>query len=299
MKPPDRFHHRFIMVCSLLLLMVLFPALAFGSSHPDITTESLPDGTVGIAYSATLAGTGGTPPITWGIVSWTPERLPGLSLNSATGEISGTPTATGIFIFEGLAEDAFARTTTKPLSITIHAQEAPTITTNSLPGGTVGAAYSQTLAATGSPAAMAWSVFGNLPAGLSLNPATGEIHGTPTTAGSSTFTITASNGVQPDATQTFTLTVTAKPGGGGAVVLADFVPLAEGSGHEQAVVVNCREWANVRSGPGTEYEIIGRVHPGEWISLLQWNWDETWCNILYDGESRLGWLHYAFIRPVK
>ena len=70
---------------------------------------------------------------------------------------------------------------------------APTITTESLPNGTVGTAYSQTLAATGSDT-ITWSInSGSLPDGLSLNSDTGEITGTPTTANSYSFTVKAEN----------------------------------------------------------------------------------------------------------
>ena len=70
---------------------------------------------------------------------------------------------------------------------------APTITTESLPDGTVGTAYSQTLAATGSDT-ITWSVTnGSLPDGLTLNTNTGEITGTPTTASSYPFTVKAEN----------------------------------------------------------------------------------------------------------
>ena len=69
----------------------------------------------------------------------------------------------------------------------------PTITTTSLPNGTVGTYYEQKLTADGTEP-ITWSISnGNLPAGLSLNEDTGEISGTPTAAGSNTFTITAEN----------------------------------------------------------------------------------------------------------
>jgi hypothetical protein len=62
-----------------------------------ITTTSLPAATVGVAYSATLAATGGTPPYTWSIAS---GALPaGLTLAPSTGQISGTATATGTSSF--------------------------------------------------------------------------------------------------------------------------------------------------------------------------------------------------------
>src|ERR1700741_4445351 len=57
-----------------------------------ITTNSLPGGTAGVAYSATqLAVTGGVSPYSWNVVSGLPN---GLSL-STTGVLSGTPTASG------------------------------------------------------------------------------------------------------------------------------------------------------------------------------------------------------------
>ncbi len=62
------------------------------------------------------------------------------------------------------------------------------ITTASLPGATVGTAYSATLAASGGAAPLVWSATG-LPAGLSLNAATGEISGTPTGAGAASVTV--------------------------------------------------------------------------------------------------------------
>jgi hypothetical protein len=62
------------------------------------------------------------------------------------------------------------------------------VTTASLPGATVGTAYSATLAASGGAAPLVWSATG-LPAGLSLNTATGEISGTPTGAGVASVTV--------------------------------------------------------------------------------------------------------------
>ena len=87
-------------------------------SSPSVTTSSLPNGTVGVAYSQTLAATGGTTPYTWTIASGT---LPaGLTLSSG-GVISGTPTTAGgptSVTFQ--VTDSTSATATKSLSITIN-----------------------------------------------------------------------------------------------------------------------------------------------------------------------------------
>ena len=86
---------------------------------PNITTTSLPQGTVGVAYSATLMASGGKKPYTWSISA---GSLPaGLVLNASTGVISGMPTGSGTFNFTVKVTDAEkpAASTTKALSITV------------------------------------------------------------------------------------------------------------------------------------------------------------------------------------
>ena len=86
-----------------------------------ITTTSLTNGTVNAAYSATLAASGGTLPYTWSIAS---GGLPtGLTLNAASGAITGTPTTAGVSNFTAQVSDASSpvQTATKALSITIAA----------------------------------------------------------------------------------------------------------------------------------------------------------------------------------
>ena len=83
-------------------------------------------------------------------------------------------------------------------TISENAAAAPTITTDTLPGGKVGEAYSQTLSATGTTP-ITWGIdSGNLPAGLTLDEATGEISGTPTAAGTASFTVKATNSAGSD-----------------------------------------------------------------------------------------------------
>ena len=90
----------------------------------------------------------------------------------------------------------------------IEGSQPPKITTASLPNGEVGTAYSQTLAATGNDT-ITWSVSGTLPAGLTLN-SDGTITGTPTTANTYNFTVTATNDSGSDSKE-YTLTIDPKP----------------------------------------------------------------------------------------
>ena len=88
------------------------------------------------------------------------------------------------------------------------AEQPPVITTTTLQGGKAGAAYSQTLAATGT-APITWSIeSGSLPAGLTLSGNT--ISGTPTTAGTFTFEVKAANGAGSD-TQELSIVIQAAP----------------------------------------------------------------------------------------
>ena len=91
----------------------------YGVNSPlTITTASLPDGTVGTAYSQSLAAAGGTAPYTWSITAGT---LPdGLSLNAGTGAITGTPSTIGTASVTVLMTDHAFATVTQVLSITIN-----------------------------------------------------------------------------------------------------------------------------------------------------------------------------------
>jgi hypothetical protein len=179
----------------------------------QITTASVPSGQVGTAYSTSLAASGGTTPYTWSMSS---GALPaGLTL-SATGAISGTPTASGSFTFTAKVTDSTtptAQTATKSLSLTIAAAvTAVQITTTSVPSGQVGTSYSTTLAASGGTTPYTWSISsGALPAGLTLS-AGGTLSGTPTASGSFTFAAKVTDSTTPTAqtaTQSFTLTIAA------------------------------------------------------------------------------------------
>ncbi len=172
-----------------------------------ISTTSLPGGTVSSAYSSTLAAAGGKTPYSWSLSG---GSLPaGLNLSSA-GVISGTPTAAGTVSFTVKVTDssAPAKTATANLSIAVAAGAPLQITTTSLPDGQVSSSYSKALAATGGKTPYTWSIAsGSLPAGLALAASTGQITGTPTATGTSSFTVSVKDSSTPQQTDTQVLSI--------------------------------------------------------------------------------------------
>jgi Putative Ig domain len=179
---------------------------------PSVTTASLATATqTQTNYSQTLAGTGGTVPYTWSVTS---GSLPsGLSLNSATGVISGTLSSSATTqTFTVTLSDVNGVTATRSLTLTVDVK--PTISPTTLPAATQTGTYSQALSVSGGLTPFgAWSVSsGSLPTGLTLNTSSGLISGTVgASATTQTFSIqtTDANGVA--AVQSFTLTVNLVP----------------------------------------------------------------------------------------
>jgi len=144
----------------------------------------------------------------------------GLSINSSTGLISGTPTATGSSSVSVTARDGTGATGSTSFTWTVNPAGGNTVTVTS-PGNessTVGTAVSVQIRATdsGSGQTLTFSATG-LPAGLSIN-ASGLISGTPTTACSSSVTVTARDGTGASGSASFTWTVSTTGGGSCHVV---------------------------------------------------------------------------------
>ena len=178
-----------------------------------INPATLPSAATGVSYSATLSGTGGIAPFTFGL---TAGALPdGLSL-AADGTISGTPTGGGSYNFTVTATDSAGTgpySGARAYALTV---DAPTIVLSppagALPGGTTGLAYSQSFGATAGTGPYTYSVTGALPAGLSLSSA-GVLSGTPTAGGTFNFTVNttdSSTGTGPfTASGSYSLTIAA------------------------------------------------------------------------------------------
>ncbi len=154
----------------------------------SITTVSVPRGVVGNPYGYTVAANGGATPYTWSVS--TGSLPPGLALDPATGAITGTPTANGSYTFTLQVTDsssAFEMASLQYDMMIAPASDA-LIATTAFADGVTGIPYSVTVAGAGGTNPYAWSVqSGALPPGLSLDPATGVLAGTPTTIGSYGF----------------------------------------------------------------------------------------------------------------
>lgn len=154
-----------------------------------ISPGSIPNATVGVAYSQTFTASGGNGSYSYSI---TAGALPaGMSLSSS-GVLSGTPTAGGSFGFTITATDGnnFAGVLAHTLNV-----NGPTITVSpaTISGLQVGLALSQTLTPNGGTAPYSVAVTGgSLPTGLTLSSA-GVLSGTPTVQGSFNFTVTATD----------------------------------------------------------------------------------------------------------
>lgn len=162
----------------------------------------------GTAYSQQYTAGGGTGPYTYSISA---GALPaGLSLNTSTGVLSGTPTVTGLHTFSVRARDSstgtgapFARTQNYVLQVT-----APTIavTPVTLTAGTAGVPMFQQLTASGGMGSYTFSASGTLPTGIVLN-GNGELSGTTNNVGTYNFSATATDANGQSGSRGYTLVI--------------------------------------------------------------------------------------------
>ncbi len=186
-----------------LSISITAPTLAVTS------TGALASGVLHQSYSTTLTATGGVASYTWSITSGT---LPtGLSLNTGTGVISGTPTILGTKNFTIKVTDSetpTAQTATANVNISINNPTPLQIITSALATGVISTLYSDQIDATGGVMPYSWSITaGGLPPGLSLAN-NGQITGTPSTMGTFNFTAQVTDSSTPTQSVTANLSIT-------------------------------------------------------------------------------------------
>jgi hypothetical protein len=190
-------------------------AITINPSALMVTCSAPPSGTVGTPYSASpCTASGGATPYTW---SWSGTIPPGLSINSSSGAVSGTPTTAGSYPVTVTVTDSSTptkQTASQQFTVTINAKGL-TVACTAPASGTVGTSYSSAACtASGGATPYTWSWSGTIPPGLSINSSSGAIGGTPTTAGSYPVTVTVTDSTTPTkqtASATVTISVLSAP----------------------------------------------------------------------------------------
>ncbi|MCZ2147194.1 MAG: Ig domain-containing protein [Bryobacterales bacterium] len=184
--------------------------LTFTVTPPPVSilTDTLTAAVIGRAYTFSLTASGGSPAYFWTVSS---GALPaGLTLNPATGIISGIPTATGTASFTVRVTDSLQTTAEKAFQLTVTLPPFSIANDSTLPVGVVGAAYTLLLTASGGTPPYRWST-ALAPPGLALDAGTGVLSGTPTTNGAFTFIVQLADSSGLNASKSFTLTVNPAP----------------------------------------------------------------------------------------
>jgi len=167
------------------------------------TPSALGGGSVNSSYSQTLAASAGVGPYAWTVTA--SSLPPGLSL-SASGVISGIPSASGTFPFTATVTDSLGATASRQFTVVV-ATGLTIATPPTLPAATVGVLYSYSLQAAGGTAPYTWAnPTGLPPAGLSVETK-GIVAGTPTTAGSASFTVQVTDSLGHQASEQLSITV--------------------------------------------------------------------------------------------
>jgi uncharacterized repeat protein (TIGR03803 family) len=225
-----------------------------GGACPTVGPAFLAAGTVSAAYQQTVFALGGASPYSFAVASG--ALPPGLSLDSASGTIAGTPTAAGVYGFGISVGDAKGCSVEEPYTVVVNPAGCAGIVVSPsiLPDGQEGIGYGETIAGNDGAPPYTYSLGGGaLPPGLTLDSVTGAIGGVPTAAGSYAFTVIAYDANSCAGSRALSINVAAA----GATTLASIQPdCGSSSGGETITLTG----ANFQ--PGVLMRIAGRWATG-------------------------------------
>ena len=179
--------------CALLFAALVMLWSSAASAQQTYTLTLLPStlqsATKNIFFSQQITAVGGNGNYTYNLKPG--DSLPPGITFSNSGLLSGTPTSSNTYTFTLEAVDNGGGSGNRPYTtFSVGAPNSITINPGSLPDGTPGVGYSQTLTTQNSSGGNVFSISGgSLPPGLSLNSSTGDITGTPNTGGTFNFTV--------------------------------------------------------------------------------------------------------------
>lgn len=181
-------------------------SITVNSGPLKITTVApLFSGIVGIPYAQTFSASGGRPPYTWSISG----SIAGLSLDSTTGTLQGTPQNAGTFNLVIQVADSAGTKVSQSFTVVVNQPTLTVIVTGQLPPGAVDAAYSQKIPAiaSGGTPPYTWSVTSGSVPGLDFDAVNVALSGTPTSPGTFTLTVQVRDSAGLTSSRPFSVTI--------------------------------------------------------------------------------------------
>ena len=226
------------------------------------------------------------------------NRVTWTSSKTAVATINTNGLATGVSAGATVISAALSGVTA---TNTLTVQAAPLVmTTTSMPTGTVRVAYSAALSATGGTTPYTWSIAGgSLPGGLALNASSGAITGTPTNAGTFTFTARVSDAGSPQQLTSNALSITISSALASMTIWpSTAVPGTVDSGPDSAVELGVKFKSDV-AGRVTGIRFYkATANTGTHVGNLWSSAGTKLATATFSGETASGWQQVSFATPV-